>query len=303
MNSKKKVGIALGCGTARGFAHIGVLKVLEDENIPINYIAGSSIGAIVGTLYALGYGAYEIEKMASDFGLKRMAFVSNPSFSGSGLLEGRTIEKILKPIIGHRTFEDLKIPLKIVSTDICSGEEVIFTDGLLLKALRASASFPGLFVPMKYNNTYLVDGGLINPVPANIVKRMGAECVIAVDVTRNVKDYTRFMRQKKEKNIKTETDKDSTSNVSVNWLSSFDVLLQRNKQWVPNIVNVLLQTVYIAEQKIADSQLHSTHIDVAISPDLGHFTMFDFKKAHQIIHCGEKAAKDKLPVLLNALSR
>jgi len=307
-----KIGLALGCGTSRGLAHIGVIKILEKENIKIDYIAGSSMGSIVGGVYASGKAPEEMEKIALDFSIKKMIRIANPSFSRSGLFDGNSIERILKKIVGDITFSDLKIPFSVVCSDICTGEEVILKDGLLRKALRASASFPGLFVPVRNNNRFLVDGGLVNPVPANIVRRMGADIVIAVNVTRNVKNYTQFMRNKREscadKPSKSESQDPSSffkmfDKANMDFFPFNLFRLKKNELWTPNIFDILLQTVYIAEEKIAESQLHDTKIDVLLSPDFGHISMFEFNKAQYIIRQGELAALEAVPKIKQAISK
>lgn len=308
MNKNIKIGLALGCGTARGFAHIGVLKVLEKEKIKINYLAGSSMGAIIAGIYSWCESASVLEQMARDFGFGKFARVANPSFSKSGIFDGKNIEKILKGFIGDITFADLKIPVSVVSTDICTGEEVIFTEGLLRKALRATVSLPGMFVPMPYKNTYLVDGGLANPIPANVVRKMGADVIIAVDVNRNVKKYTEFMRRKKEKPTAdhNETFIQSLSSFFENWYRNASLLnifpFRSKRPWTPNMIDVLLQTVYIAEEKIAISQLHDTPIDIILSPDMGHITMWDFNKAEDIIKLGEEAAYTAIDKIRSAVN-
>jgi len=307
---RPKIGLALGCGTSRGLAHIGVIKVLERENINIDCIAGSSMGAIVGGAYASGKTSDEMEKIALDFPLKKIMRIANPSFSMSGLFGGNSMERIMKKIVGDITFSDLKIPLSVVCSDICTGEEVIIREGLLRKAMRASASFPGLFVPVKYNNRFLVDGGLVNLVPANIVRNMGADIVIAVNVTRNVKNYTQFMRNKKEGIVEKSDKNESQDNPlfykmfdrsSIGFFP-FNLFKQKKNHWTPNIIDVLLQTVYIAEERIAASQLYDTKIDILLSPDFGHISMFEFNKAPNIIKHGETAAIEAMPKIKEILS-
>lgn len=176
-----KIGIALGSGGAKGFAHIGVLRVLESEGIAIDYLAGSSIGALVGALYSVGHRYDSMHKMAVtfkrdhylDFILPKMGFVS-----------GKRITSLIKAITHGKTFKDCDIPLKIIATDLLAGKRVIFDEGYLYEAVRASISIPGIFVPVKKDGRLLVDGGVIDRVPVSTVKRMGADIVIAVDVAR-----------------------------------------------------------------------------------------------------------------------
>ena len=181
MESRKKVGLALGSGGVRGLAHIGVLKALLKHNIPIDYLAGSSIGAWVAAHFSL-YG--DIAK-TEDFtvGKKKEKFLSflEPNMSG-GLVKGEKIEMLLDEWLGGSSFSDLKIPLKIVATNIISGQKVIFTEGKLATVVRASMAVPGLFKPVIINNQSLVDGGISDPVPVDLLRESGAEIIIAVNL-------------------------------------------------------------------------------------------------------------------------
>jgi NTE family protein len=172
-----KLGIALGGGFARGISHIGVLRVLEENQIPIDFIAGTSVGALIGATYASGTSLDEMQRQASsttfrDFGrwtLSRMGMASNEH-----------LEDFLHKFTQARYFGDLKIPLSIVATDLISGESVHFTDGEIAPALRASCAYPGLFLPVKYRERILVDGFLTESVPAGAARELGAEVVIGV---------------------------------------------------------------------------------------------------------------------------
>lgn len=181
MTSRKKVGLALGSGGVRGLAHIGVLKTLLKHNIPIDYLAGSSIGSWVAAHFSL----YGDIKKTEDFtvGKKKEKFLSflEPNMSG-GLVKGAKIEILLNEWLGGSSFSDLKIPLKIVTTNLISGEKVIFTEGKLAPVVRASMAVPGLFKPVIINSQSLVDGGISDPVPVDLLKESGAEIVIAVNL-------------------------------------------------------------------------------------------------------------------------
>ena len=181
MENRKTVGLALGSGGARGLAHIGVIKVLLKHKIPIDYISGSSVGSWVGAHFAL---YQDIEKTA-DFtaGRKKEKLSSflEPNVSG-GLVKGEKLELMLNDWLDNATFADLKIPLKIASTDLISGRKVVCSEGRLAPAVRASMAVPGFFKPVVFENLALVDGGLSNPVPVDLVKELGAEVVIAVNL-------------------------------------------------------------------------------------------------------------------------
>ncbi len=180
--AKGKVGLALGGGAARCLAHIGVLEVLERAGISIDIIAGTSMGAIVGALYANGRSASEIKALAMEIAPKSLSFFADPVLPKTGLIRGRKIENLLKSIIGDIEFRDLKMPFACVATDVDSGEEVVMKDGSVWKAVRASGSIPVILSVPNWEGRYLVDGGLVNPVPVRLVQEMGADFIIAVSV-------------------------------------------------------------------------------------------------------------------------
>lgn len=172
-----KIGIALGGGFARGLAHIGILKVLEEENIPVDFIAGTSVGSVIGAAYASGISAKELEEVAS---LVRFKDFSRWTFSRFGLFSNDKMSIFLRKILRCKTFEELKIPLAIAATDIITGDAVVFTKGDLVDPVRASCAYPGMFQPVKIGGQLLVDGLLAHSVPAAPLRDMGAERVISV---------------------------------------------------------------------------------------------------------------------------
>ncbi|MFH1428331.1 MAG: patatin-like phospholipase family protein [Candidatus Margulisiibacteriota bacterium] len=180
---REKVGLALGGGAARGFAHVGVLKVLSKNNIPIDYISGTSAGSIVGALYAAKVPIATIEKVAMM--LSGIEFVM-PSFSFAGLNDSGVISNFLKPYLGNKTFKDLDIPLTVIVTDVKTGKEVIIDSGLVREAVQASSSYPVVYTPTEINGQIYIDGGFTNNLPISPVKKMGADFVIAVDVIPEV---------------------------------------------------------------------------------------------------------------------
>ncbi len=186
MNEKRtlKVGLALGSGGARGLAHIGVLKALKANNIPIDFIAGSSIGALIGGFYACGISVEEIEKIALEANWKQMLSLVDISFDG-GLVEGEKVKKFIEGYIKDTEFKDCKIPFSAVATNLENGDAVILDSGEMCSAIRASISVPLFFKPVKVGNKTLADGGLSDPVPVDIVKSMGADIVIAVNINDN----------------------------------------------------------------------------------------------------------------------
>jgi NTE family protein len=174
LKREPKIGLALGSGGARGFAHLGVLKVLSEEGIPISMIAGSSMGALVGSFYATGLGFDHLYKLATLFKRKYYLDFTVPKM---GFIAGNRVKDFIKVFTRGKHIEDLDIPLSIVATDLYEGKKVVFTKGPVADAVRASIAIPGIFVPEK------IDGGVIDRIPVSVVKEMGADLVIAVDVS------------------------------------------------------------------------------------------------------------------------
>ncbi|WP_077211417.1 patatin-like phospholipase family protein [Bacillus dakarensis] len=177
---RPKVGLALGSGGARGFAHLGVIKVLRDEGIPIDLIAGSSMGAMVGCFYAAGLDIDRLYKLSKVFKRKYYLDFTVPKM---GFIAGNRIKELIRIFTHGKTIEQLDIPVRVVATELITGEKVVFDNGPIAEAVRASISIPGIFVPEKYNGKVLVDGGVVDRVPVSVVKDMGADIVIAVDVS------------------------------------------------------------------------------------------------------------------------
>jgi NTE family protein len=172
--SNLKIGYALGGGAARGLSHIGVLKVLEEHGIFPDIIAGTSVGAIVGALYAGGYKPGEIEALVLGLDWKQLVSLGDMTLPRSGLLQGKRVISLLKSVLGDLTFSQLRWELACVATDIIDGKQVVLRDGSLIDAVRASISIPGIFTPVTINGRFLVDGGLINTVPVSVCRDMGS---------------------------------------------------------------------------------------------------------------------------------
>lgn len=179
MKKKVKIGLALGSGAARGLAHIGVLQVLEENGIIPDYIAGTSIGAVVGALYAAGVSPKMMEGLAQNLDMKKYYDVTAPRY---GFIKGQRIEELIKLLTRDREFSQLDIPLTVTAVDLKTCQLVELNEGKVCRAVRASISIPGIFTPVHQEDYILVDGGLLARVPVDTVKRMGADVVIGVDV-------------------------------------------------------------------------------------------------------------------------
>lgn len=173
------IGLALGSGASRGLAHIGVIRALQEAEIPIDMIAGTSAGALIGALYCSGIDLRVMEKIAEEIPRKDLLDLSVPR---TGFIKGTRIESLIKLLTRGGKIEDLPIPFRAVATDLAKGEEVVFDRGYIYKAVRASISIPGVFTPVYMDNKVLVDGGIINRVPVDVARKMGADIVIGVDV-------------------------------------------------------------------------------------------------------------------------
>jgi len=183
-----KVALVLGAGSSKGFAHIGVLKVLEINNVPIHLIVGTSVGSVVGSLYAFGYSAFEVQEIA--LSVEKGDVIDPVYVPTQGFVKGEKLEEFVNKMVKHTSIEKLKIPFLAVATDIQEGQEVIFGKGNTGSAVRASCSIPGIFRPTKIGDRIYVDGGVMSPVPVAAAKRFGADVVIAVDISSEVEKAT-----------------------------------------------------------------------------------------------------------------
>ncbi|WP_377892202.1 patatin-like phospholipase family protein [Alkalihalobacillus sp. R86527] len=183
--NRPKVGLALGSGGARGFAHLGVIKVLVEQGIPIDYIAGSSMGSLVGAIYGSGHKVETMEKMASLFKRKYYLDFTVPKM---GFITGNKVKNLIRTLTHGKQLEDLQPPLAVVTTDLIKGEKVVYRSGPIAEAVRASIAIPGIFTPEKIGDRLLVDGGVIDRVPVSVAREMGADLVIAVDVSEVKKE-------------------------------------------------------------------------------------------------------------------
>lgn len=178
---RPKIGLALGSGGARGFAHLGVIMALTDSEIPIDLIAGSSMGALVASFYGAGIELERLYKFSTAFKRKYFLDFTVPKM---GFIAGKKVKEFIKVFTHGKNIEDLSIPIGIVATDLLTGEKVVFKKGSVADAVRASIAIPGIFVPEKHNGRLLVDGGVTDRVPISVAKEMGADIIIAVDVSR-----------------------------------------------------------------------------------------------------------------------
>ena len=178
-----KIALVLGAGASKGFAHIGVLKILENNRIPIHLIVGSSVGSFVGSLYAYGYDAYALQKIALSIERSDVGELTMPD---NGFLKGERLRDYINTKLQHAPSGKLKIPFYAVATDIKSGESVVFNTGNIGMAVQASCAIPGVFQPAKFSGASYVDGGVVKPLPVDVARQYGADVVIAVDISSGI---------------------------------------------------------------------------------------------------------------------
>jgi NTE family protein len=177
---RRRLGLALGGGGARGLAHIGVLKVIEEEGLKADLVAGTSVGSLIGALYCCGFTWKQLHELARSTDWSDLVAFTVPRL---GLVDARKLERLVGRLAGGRTLQELPIPFRAVAVDITAGEEVVLAEGSVAKAVRASSSIPGIFEPVRWEGRLLVDGGLLDNVPSAVVRDMGADVVLAVNLS------------------------------------------------------------------------------------------------------------------------
>ena len=298
---KKKVGLVLGCGGAKGLSHIGVIKFLEEMEIKIDFIAGASIGALIGGAYASGLSIKEIEDIALETDLASTAKLFSPGFGKSGLVTGSKVHEFLTSILGEKKIENLQIPFTAVATDLLTGQEILLNKGDLVEAIRASISIPIVFQPVILNNIVLVDGGLVNPVPINVVREMGANHIIAVNVlsSKNMSDIkpdkkndNKIDSEKTLKIIPVLQKKLENLIIDKKWIRNF--VKHKEQQDLPGMKKIFNQSIKIAQEKMIKQSIELSKPDVLIEPEVDSVNMFEFYKAEEIIEKGYNAAETVL---------
>jgi predicted acylesterase/phospholipase RssA len=279
------VGLALGTGGARGLAHIGVIRVLEREGIAVDMVAGSSMGALVAAGWAVGKSADEMEEIAKRVRGKR-AFLKllDPMFPGAGILRGIKVYNFLNSIVNGLTFADTLIPLKIVASDLNTLEEVIFEEGKLIDAIRASITIPGVFRPVVNNGHTLIDGGITDPVPVQVLARAGVSKIIAVNTIPNTEEM-------KQRYLQRNASSGASAKERKGVLHETGPVVETPT----SIINVYMRAMHAMQSRMAEESCNNA--DVVIRPVLAGAVWYDFYHPVRHIRCGEEAAEAALPLL------
>jgi len=286
-----KIGIALGGGAARGWAHIGVLKVLAEAGIVPDIVAGTSIGAVVGGCWGAGELA-ELEDFARGLTRRKVFGYLDFNLAGSGLITGNRLSDRLMKSLGARSIEDLDCSFTAVATELGTGHEVWLSRGSLVDAIRASYALPGIFKPVSIANRWLFDGALVNPIPVSVCRALGARYVIAVNLNADFCGRGTVIPHGAEPEpMRATVDVE----VEASGQSGAKKLLLRQMfgrgDGGPGISSVMFDAFSIVQDRIARSRLAGDPPDAIVSPRLGPIGPFDFHRADELIALGEKAAR------------
>lgn len=302
--TRPRIGLALGSGVARGWAHLGVLRALSRHGIEPDVIVGTSIGAVVGGVHLAGKGE-ELETWARSLTRLRMVSYMDFRVRNGGMIGGRHLVDALRQNVGEIRIEDLGIPFVAVATDLVTGHEVWLREGDLVDAMRTSFSLPGIFEPMQHHDRWLVDGALVNPVPVSVCHALGAQMTIAVNLNADI------------------LGKERRAGAIIPTVAGFDLLNELNEHEEaakgsrigalakrifrrepthPSMFGVMISSLGIVQDRISRSRLAGEPPDVHITPRLGTVGLFEFDRADEIIAEGEASVERVLPDLHDAIS-
>jgi len=295
IDAPQAVGLALGSGSARGLAHIGVLKALAEAGIEVTVVAGTSIGALIGAVYASGRLAGLAEEFLA-YDWKSVAALLDPIFPRSGLIDGQKVASFVRAHVDEKNIENLPIAFAAVATDILTGTETVMRSGDLIEAVRASIAVPGILTPVRSNGRIFVDGGLVNPVPVSVARAMGATQVIAVDLNHDIVEGRRSRRHSPPEargyDVAIEHILAGLRARQNPALRQFDGWLHKDR--LPGMFDVLLASLSIMQRGITEARLKQDKPDVLIRPPLGEVRFMEFDRAEEIIETGYRSAIEQL---------
>lgn len=304
-SSNNKIGLALGGGSARGWAHIGVIQTLNRAGVYPDIVCGTSIGALVGAAYVDG-DLDRLDAWVRSLTLQTVVSFLDLSLNG-GLIKGDRLIEFFRNHFIDREISDLPFPFAAVATDLYSGREVWLQQGSVMNAVRASIALPGLFTPTRHEKRWLVDGGLVNPVPVSLCRAMGADWVIAVDLNADLigrrfrQKATKPSRKKNPQETKTITD--SVMAQIQARMSQFGINQRDAAEKPPAMLDVLATSINIMQVLITRSRLAGEPADVMITPHLAELGLMEFHRAAIAIEEGQRAAEQVLPQIMALLNQ
>lgn len=291
------VGLVLGGGAALGVAHIGVIRVLEEAGVPIDIVVGSSMGALVGGFWASGMSVDELEGAAREFENKyaigKLYSFANPI---KGLVGAHSVKSWLKKHLGNKTFYSARVPFKAIAYDLLRRQEVVINSGSLVEGIRRSISIPGVFPPVCENGMHIIDGGVLNPLPTNVLTSLGIKRIIAVNVLQSPEDVVAGVEywQEEERKVAAKPF----------WKSPLEFVGYRMSKlitplFMPHVPDVIIRSLQACEYEI--SLANAQQADVVIHPELVGVNWYELNKVDQLLQAGEEAARYKLPEIKRML--
>lgn len=293
-DNQPRLGLALGGGAAKGWSHIGVLRKLTEMGIEPDVIAGTSIGSMVGAAYLSDH-LDDLEKWVTSLSWADVLAMLDIKLSG-GLIKGEKVINRLRPFLGGLTFNDLNKPFAVVAADLETGSEVWLREGEILEAIRASIAIPPLFAPVRQKHRWLVDGGLVNPVPVSLCRAMGAEVVIAIDLSAQgpfSKPITK--KPKPEEDVKPPIAKPKSAD---GIFGAVDGVIEKlrnhrdsNEESIPSFLSVAFRSLNIMTTRITRSRMAGEPAELVITPKLSDISLMEFHRAKEAIEIGYAAAE------------
>src|SRR4051812_20399001 len=303
---KLKIGLALGGGAARGWSHIGVMRVFEHEGLVPDIIAGCSVGAVVGGWYAGGEldGA---QAFARSLTKRRVMGLLDFHISGSGLISGDRLRRLLEHDLGHLRIESLPLKYATVATELGTGHEIWLTRGPLVEAMRASYALPGVFDPIKLGGRWLIDGAIVNPIPITMARALGADIVICVNLNGDIRIRGTVIQSHSVEDEPVNEIVDAIAEEPRRWgllnpmIDAAGRIRGRRPSDAPGIASVMVDAFNITQDRIARSRLAGDPPDVMISPKTALTGLFEFHRAAEFVELGRQAAERALPDLHDLL--
>lgn len=291
---KVKVGLALGSGAARGWSHIGVINALQRMGIEVDIVAGCSIGSLVGAAFACGK-LKELESWVRSFSYWDVLRLMDLTWQRGGLLRGERVFNQYREVMPLSRFDDCQMPFGAVATNLSTGREIWFTEGDLHLAVRASCSMPGLMSPVPHNGYWLVDGGVVNPVPISLTRALGADIVIAVDLQHDA-----HLMQQELMPVNVQTD--DAENEHLAWherlRDRLGRMTARRMVATPTATEIMTTSIQVLENRLKRNRMAGDPPDILIQPFCPQIATLDFHRAEAAITAGAQAVEKKMDELL-----
>jgi len=313
---EKRVGLALGSGAARGWAHLGVIRAVEEAGHEVAWVAGCSMGAVVATAHALGR-LDALEAFARGLTPKKVLGYLDLAMPVRSLLDGDRVTELFRELFDGRDLKDAQVPLCVVATDLATGREVRLCEGPAAEAVRASIAVPGIFAPVVVDGRYLADGGLVNPVPVNVVRALGADVVVAVDLNAELGNGSWFEPDRPAEAseaapgateaahamalaVRHDLGPEETLGILGRRYRRLEMQIkERALKWIvhsarPNIFDILGTSINIVARQITEERLDAMRPRMVVRPRVGGISLWEFADAAQAIDAGYRAASEAL---------